>query len=373
MTKELERYPHDLAPPNSTDRETTDKLAALGYLTASSRPSATLPDPKSQTAALSGIEDAMRDLAEGRNTQAVKTLQTLLAANPDMADMWAYLGNALRGLHRDAEAAQALDRALELSGGLASPALAAAEAHLTLGQLDEARQRAELALKGNAKAAYDLLVRIALAGRDTPRAVELMRRAVDESAASDVLRLRYAERLAGQGDASQALAVLRPMATSSDPTVICTIGAALSDVGRNEEAEAALGALLARDDTNSRAHQLLGMVMLRTGRTAMATDELRRAVALDGKSAVAWNTLGVALYQIGDAPGALGAWTRSIGLDQGQYEALFNLGLVSAGAGRRDEAARALRRFVATAPPARFADDVAKARALLRELGGGGA
>jgi Tfp pilus assembly protein PilF len=59
-----------------------------------------------------------------------------------------------------------------------------------------------------------------------------------------------------------------------------------------------------------------------------------------------------------------------VALDSRQYDALFNIGLVAAEAGRREEARRALSRFVATAPPARFAQDIGKARQILARLPG---
>ncbi|HJX27045.1 MAG TPA: hypothetical protein VJ885_03975, partial [Thermoanaerobaculia bacterium] len=67
---------------------------------------------------------------------------------------------------------------------------------------------------------------------------------------------------------------------------------------------------------------------------------------------------------------ALGAWREAIALDGTQYDALLNVGLVAAQAGRPAEAREALRRFVATAPPQRFGPDIQKAQRLLREIGG---
>jgi hypothetical protein len=48
----------------------------------------------------------------------------------------------------------------------------------------------------------------------------------------------------------------------------------------------------------------------------------------------------------------------------------LNIGLVAAQAGRRAEAARALKQFLATAPADRFGEDRTKARGILREIGG---
>ena len=57
-------------------------------------------------------------------------------------------------------------------------------------------------------------------------------------------------------------------------------------------------------------------------------------------------------------------------LDPRQYDALFNIGLVAAQAGRAAQARQALTRFVATAPPARFGPDIRKARQILAQLPG---
>jgi tetratricopeptide (TPR) repeat protein len=85
---------------------------------------------------------------------------------------------------------------------------------------------------------------------------------------------------------------------------------------------------------------------------------------------ISWNTLGVALFRLEGAAPALAAWEKSVALDPRQYDALFNIGLVAAEAGRRDQARRALTRFVASAPRERFAGDLEKARAMLARLGG---
>ena len=52
-------------------------------------------------------------------------------------------------------------------------------------------------------------------------------------------------------------------------------------------------------------------------------------------------------------------------LDPSQFNALYNLWYELNTAGRRDEAVLYGRRFVATAPPAFFAPDIARVRATL--------
>jgi Tfp pilus assembly protein PilF len=112
------------------------------------------------------------------------------------------------------------------------------------------------------------------------------------------------------------------------------------------------------------------VVSLRMGQPQQARTHLEKAIELNRKLPAAWNTLGVALYELEGPEAALGAWRQALALDATQYDALLNVGLVAAQAGRAGEARDALRRFVATAPPQRFGPDIQKAQRLLREIGG---
>jgi tetratricopeptide (TPR) repeat protein len=64
---------------------------------------------------------------------------------------------------------------------------------------------------------------------------------------------------------------------------------------------------------------------------------------------------------------AIESWKRAVELDPQQFEALLNLGTVAMEHGDRDLARQALARFAATAPPALFAADIARARRLLKQ------
>jgi len=367
----LKPYDRNLQAPRA-DPETARKLASLGYLGGSAAASqgGPLPDPKGQTRVLGEIDDAFGHLAAGETEPAIAGFKRLVAANPKMEDIWDNLGLALQKEGRHEEASAAFAQALKLSNGAPSVAIAAASSLIALGRLDEARKHAELAMKMNPAGAYDILVQIALARHDTPGALELMRRAVELGVAGQQLRHRYVLLLAGQGDPQQALTALKPLADRGDPDAINALATSLSDLGRHQEAEALLAKLALSQPENARTHELLGMVALRLDRPVDARVQLRRALDLDGKSASAWNTLGVALFRLEGPEAALAAWQKSVALDPTQYDALLNIGLVAAQAGHRPEAARALKQFLATAPADRFGEDRAKARGILREIGG---
>ena len=100
---------------------------------------------------------------------------------------------------------------------------------------------------------------------------------------------------------------------------------------------------------------------------------LERALELDPEGANAWNLLGVARWQsTRDGGGAIAAWERALELDPARWEALYNVARVASETQRRDLARDALERFVAGAPPDRYADDLAAARAALAQLGRAG-
>jgi Tfp pilus assembly protein PilF len=65
---------------------------------------------------------------------------------------------------------------------------------------------------------------------------------------------------------------------------------------------------------------------------------------------------------------AIAYWQRATAADPKLYDAMYNLAIVAARTGKNDVARDALRRFIDTAPPQRYADDIATARALLAQL-----
>jgi len=67
----------------------------------------------------------------------------------------------------------------------------------------------------------------------------------------------------------------------------------------------------------------------------------------------------------GDADGAARSWTRALQLSPDDPDALFNLGTLLWRQGRQGQARPYLERFLAVAPPARYAEDLARVRAQL--------
>jgi len=370
LRQAIDGYDRNLPAPGQVDEETARKLSALGYAGRPHlAPGGALPDPRTQRAVLRDLQVAKHLAAAKRYGEAAAVLRKVVAASPNMVDGWAFLASCLDLQDTDAEGALAAYRkAFELSGGGPELALPIARDLCKLGRLDEARAHAEMAIAADPTGAYEVLASIALVRKDADTALAMMRRA---GRAKEAFRRDLGRLLAENGRTQDALEVLGPLAgQAADAATLTTTAHALSDAGRHQEAAALLEQVLAADPKNAQAHELLGVVDLRLERPQDARAHLEQALALDRRLPSAWNTLGVALYTLEGPAAALEAWRQAVALDGAQYEALLNIGLVSAQTGHQDQARQALRRFVATAPPQRFAPDIEKARQILREIGG---
>lgn len=374
LRQAMKGFDRRLAAPAEVDPETSAKLAALGYIGSSmAEREGPLPDPKSQRHVIADLDKAFTAVQAQRHEEAIASFERLLAANPDMQDVWAFYAQSLHKVGRDEDAAVAYEKALKLSGGSPQLALATATKLLELGRFDEARSHVELARKQYPQESNDLLAQIEMRQGNSAAALEIGQRAVAEGRASEALRRQTALSLSETGRTAEAIALLQPLAETGEPPTLNALAIALSDSGRNPEALAVVQRVLQRDPKNAHGYEILGMIELRQQNPAQARDHLRRALELNDKLPIAWNTLGVALYQTEGpdaAASAISAWQKAVELDPKQYDALYNLGLVAAGQGRRAEARKALRQFVDTAPPQRFAADIQKAQGILREIGG---
>ncbi|HYH45191.1 MAG TPA: tetratricopeptide repeat protein, partial [Thermoanaerobaculia bacterium] len=294
------------------------RLRSLGYIVGSAEPRTQYgpaDDPKNLVQVDAALQQAVLAYTAGRYEEAVAQAREVIALRPAMADGPEQLALALRQLERHDEAIAALQEAV------------------ARGVRDESLRRAlalALAEVGRAGEAVTVLAPYL----ETPDGPE-------------------AETLAGP-----------------EPATLIALGVALSDAGRPGEAVAVLARAGRLDPEDPKVHENLGIAELRRGNAPGARGHLERALALNEALPISWNTLGVARYQLGDRAGALEAWQRATALDPRQFDALFNLGLVAAEAGRTDVARQALGRFVATAPPGRFGPDLQKARQLLAQLGG---
>jgi arylsulfatase A-like enzyme/Flp pilus assembly protein TadD len=212
---------------------------------------------------------------------------------------------------------------------------------------------------------------MALALRQLERhdeAIAALKAAIARGLGTEGIRRQLGLALCDAGRPREAVAVLAPIAAGGEAETMTAYGVALGDAGRHQEAIAELKKAAASSPSDPLPLEDMGVVSLRMDRPAEAQHYLESALRLNDRLPVSWNTLGVALFRQQRVAAALDAWEKAVAIDPRQYDALYNIGLVAADTGRPQQAAKALARFVEAAPPARFATEIAKARALLLHL-----
>jgi arylsulfatase A-like enzyme/Flp pilus assembly protein TadD len=238
------------------------------------------------------------------------------------------------------------------------------------GQLPKAIETARAIVKRypKIKVAQEMLAFILQQSENPEAAIDMLRRAVRAGAADEAIKVRLGLLLSENGKSKEALEVLRPFADGKDPDVINAYGIALADSGDLAGAKSQFERVLTIHPNNATAYQNLAVVALRAGDVEGARVDLRRALALNDRLPLALNMMGVIEAKSGHPDASIEWWRKAVAADKRQYDALYNLAVVSSQRGRNDIARQALHQFIDTAPPQRYADDIATARALLGQI-----
>jgi arylsulfatase A-like enzyme/lipopolysaccharide biosynthesis regulator YciM len=300
MRVALQKMDRPLQPPGSADAETVRKLAALGYIGASS-PDARrrdLPDPKDRIRTLDKLKEAARLASEHREDAAVELLRGLVRESPEMMDGWATLARLLRRSGRVREAIQALEQVDRLSPGTPAIMLGLADLHREAGDLDRALSLARAAEAAGGSGADEELAMIALARRDLPEARRRAEAALSgsETARAPLLILAQVEEAAGNPQGAltlldRALDVQRRWEQEPMRNLEALRGDAYARLGREPEAEAAFRAEVRNFPENVEAWSRLALLYASGGRTAeyrsVLEEMVRRAPAPGGVEAAA--------------------------------------------------------------------------------------
>ena len=180
------------------------------------------------------------------------------------------------------------------------------------------------------------------------------------------VRVKLGIYLAETGRATRAIALLEGLA-GDDIEALNALGIAYGRAGRSADALRTFSHILDVDPTNGLSWQNIGTVQLTAGDRAAAETSLRKALEIDDSLAGACTTLGVLLSETGRKPEAIEMWKRAVTLDPRDFDALYNLTVTLVDAGRRDEARSFGNQYIATAPPAMYARDIARIKSILAE------
>ena len=175
--------------------------------------------------------------------------------------------------------------------------------------------------------------------------------------------------LSEAGRPKEAVALLLPYRENTEDTeTLNALGIAMTDAGEPAQGLPIFQRALEIDPNDSIAFQNTGITLLKMDRAADARENLEKALAINERNPRAWNALGVAWMRLDQPRKALDAWDRCLHYNPKQYDALYNTGLVAARVGDRARARDAMQRFVSTAPPAEYRQDIAEVRTALAAL-----
>ena len=314
---------YNVAPPNRPGQESAEAAAvlrSLGYVSGSAAPRdayTEADDPKRLVDVDRDLHAATTAFENGQHDRGLELLESVIARRGDTADAYISL----------------------------------AHAHWEAGRVDAAIAALERGLRNGAP------------DRD--------------------IRIRLGIYLAESGhNPARAIALLQGL-PATDAEAQNGLGIALTHAGRLGDAAAAFRRVLVLDPTNGLALQNLASLSLRQALDAPAGPERERllreaetlaeqALAADPLLPDAHTTMGVIQSMTGQADRAIASWKRAITLDAAQFNALYNLWTKLAETGRQAEAIQYGEQFVATAPPALFAPDIARVRGWLAQRGAKG-
>jgi choline-sulfatase len=308
LRAELLRFPTGPVEPGRTDADQTARLRSLGYLSGSA-PARTsygpADDPKNLIAVDRQIHKAVDLYERGDRLGALRVTRELVARNPRMQLGYQHLAFLLEE-------------------------------------------------KG-----------------DTAGAIKVLEQAAVKGVRSEALDRRHGLLLAEEGKPRDAVAILGRYAQSRDGETLNALGIALADSARIDEALKVFRQVLAADPSNVQAWQNIGIALLkadRPGGVAQARENLEKSIAFGVRNPKAWNALGVAWMRSEEPARALDAWARCVEYGPEEYDALYNMGLVALRIGDRARAKESFEKFLASAPAARYARELAEIRKLLRDV-----
>ena len=293
--------------PSPVSEEDRARFQALGYIGQAGGDVAasgqSRPDPKAHIRVLERYREGVTLVSGGRVLEAIEVFRDVVREQPSMLDVWVQLGHALMRAGRHQEAVEALQRSVVLDPGATGSLLAIATGQLRLGQLDQAGEHARLALAREPAQAREVLARVALARGDAAEAVAEARRAQQ---ADPTLPLpAYIEGALHHraGDFARAIPLLERAVEQSRTRRVSmrdlhfTLGDALAQVGRHQEAEAEFLAEIRAFPENSHARASLALLYQVQGRRADASralSELVKATPTPESYALAVRTLEIA-------------------------------------------------------------------------------
>ncbi|MFO7694498.1 MAG: tetratricopeptide repeat protein [Vicinamibacterales bacterium] len=249
----------------------------------------------------------------------------------------------------------AIHRALEAFGG---------------GRVEEAAQiyRQVIARRPDLEIAHRHLAFIDYQRGDIEGAIGVLRNAVAGGVTDPRVQAQLGEYLSDAGQVAEGIRILEPLAQdpAASADVLNALGIAYARASRTDDARRMFERLIDAMPGSGGPFENLGVLALGSGDTAAAERYFGRAIAIAPHSSRAHAGLGATAYARGDRAAAYTSWARAVELDPDNVDALFSLGVNLARDGRMNDARPYLERFMTSAPPARYGDQLRSVARLIQ-------
>ncbi|MFW6731775.1 MAG: tetratricopeptide repeat protein [Synechococcus sp.] len=156
----------------------------------------------------------------------------------------------------------------------------------------------------------------------------------------------------GQAEEARRLAELAVQVLPNDPRAWLVLAEAQLRSDKADAAAVALGRAKQLNPSNPGVWFAEGALNLRKGKAEEAQRLIREGLRLDGNNAAAYFDLGNAQIQLGDLATALGSFEKASGLRRNFWEAVNNQGIVLYELGQNNEAVARWRKALELSPGA---------------------
>ena len=277
-----------------------------------------------------------------RLEEAIGCFRQAIGANPQYAEAYSNLGNALRTQGRTAEAIATLEKAIALKPDYPEARHNFGLTLLQAGRLDEALDQLHKAveLRPDFAEAYDGLGLVLLYRRRHQEAISVLERAVQLKPTLGSAHNHLGNALAGAGRLQDAITSYR-QAIHIEPDfaeAYNNLGNTYRELEQPDEAVRCFTEALERHPEFTEAHNNLGITYARQGKFDLAIRHCQEALRLRPNYAAAHSNLGIAYAHQGEFDKAVSSYHRALEIKPDYAEAHNNLGIVLTQQGHYDEA-----------------------------------
>jgi arylsulfatase A-like enzyme/cytochrome c-type biogenesis protein CcmH/NrfG len=275
------------------DKETVERLAALGYVGAAATPrkaadsSRPLADPKDKLEVFTAVQRAGEMIARDEYAPAAEALESALREEPSMPQALLMLGACYSDLGRKKEAKAQFDRVLQGDPQSVQGLIGLANVLLEEGQTEEVVTlcKRTLSLDERNTQAYALLGDVYVRQHRPQKALPYLEKAVEIQPKLTQNRLNLAACLVEVKQLPRAEATLEAIVRDHPrfPGAQFNLGVLHEEQGRPEEARAAYAAELSTYPDHFKARFNLGKLLSQLGDWPGSITQLREAVRLAPK------------------------------------------------------------------------------------------